>query len=654
MSWAKLLTKKAAIIALIVVSGLTWFNSITSEFSGYDDIALIVTKGKVHNGVIKAAEFYLKHPSISQNGAWSNQPSFIYRPLEWIGSALGYSLWGANAIYFHIFFNYLFHLLNSVLVFFILLRVFNDRLPLAFISSLIWTVHPLHNEAINMLTSGVGFLWATFFGLTAFLINIYSKSRNWFLIALTTLCFLIAYLGSEMAIIAAPCLTLYFFYEKQAFGRTIDWIKVLAAWLSVFLYFQLRGSVLSESHAWTAGFSEIYERVFVLAPEIFFHYLKLYFYPAVLTVDQHHQVMLSDAFMPYHLLSLAVSLLFIVAIVYFARAKEYLIAYSLLITAFSLGMVLNIIPLYVLARERYCYIFTLALTVAIVALVDKYFYRAQQLSARKNKIFISLVAIVVLAFSIRSIIRNQDWQNGEKLWTATLKNSSHDLGSQQLWRAPLLDYYSHHGTETFKPDPKKWIQLRKDFDDFIIVNNLDKAETLKRVQDQAKQNHLLDRYGYIANKSIASGLYILGKKFTFTNDAENAFKVFKLGHSYYPEHFQINESLVTMLGAKNPTTNDLFTLMDKEAQNNPYLARQLVRLAFSLNSSKFHEYAEKYAALNPNMLDLQVQHFNSLYLSGRLYEAYILAKKIQPKYTENESINNFIRSYELSRYGVSN
>ncbi len=648
MSWVNLLTKKTIIIALVLLSGLTWLNSITSEFSGYDDIALIVTKGKVHNGVMAAAKFYIKHPSISQNGAWSNQPNFIYRPLEWIGSALGYSLWGANAVYFHIFFNYLFHLLNTLVVFFILLRIFQNNIILAGASSAIWTVHPLHNEAINMLTSGVGFLFATFFALSAFLISMqakdYSKVRDWFLVIWSIISFIIAYLGSEMAIIAAPCLTLYYLYEKQTFQQAIDWIRVLAAWLSVFLYFQLRGSVLSESHAWTAGFSEIYERVFVLAPEIFFHYLKLYFYPAVLTVDQHHQVILSDPFSLYHLLCLTVSILFLAAIGYFAFKREYLIACSLIMTILSLGIVLNIIPLYVLARERYCYIFTLALTVAIVALVNKYY---------KNKVITIVFLIVVLSLSARSIIRNQDWQNGEKLWTATLKHSSHDLGLQQLWRAPLLDYYSHHGTETFKPDPKKWIQVRKEFDEFITVNKLDKLATLKRVQEQAKKNRILDKYGYTGAKTIASGLYVLGKKFTFTNDTENAFKVFKLGHYYYPEHFQINESMVTMLGAKHPAVAELFDLMDKEALHNPYLARQLVKLAFLVNSSKFHEYAEKYAALNPNMLDLQVQYFNSLYLSKRLYEAYILAKKIQPKYKENDSINNFIRSYELSRYGIS-
>lgn len=644
MSWAKRLTQKTAIIALLLVSGLTWFNSITNEFSGYDDIALIVTKGKVHNGVLSAANFYIKHPSISQNGAWSNQPNFIYRPLEWIGSALGYSIWGAKALYFHIFFNYLFHLLNTLLVFFILLRVFNGQLLPAFATAMIWTVHPLHNEAINMLTSGVGFLWATFFGLTAFLINIYPKSRNWFLIILSTLCFLIAYLGSEMAIIAAPCLTIYFFYEQQAFGRTIDWIRVIAAWLSVVLYFQLRGSVLTESHAWTAGFSEIYERVFVLAPEIFFHYLKLYFYPAVLTVDQHHQVILSDAFSPYHLLSMLFAILFAGGIIYYFRKREYLISYSLLMAVLSLGIVLNIIPLYVLARERYCYIFTLALTVAIVALVNKYY---------KNKIVILIFLIVVIALSARSIIRNQDWRNGEKLWTATLKSSSHDLGLQQLWRASLLDYYAHHGTETFKPDPDRWNKARKDFDDFILVNHLDKIELINQIKEKDKQSYLLDKYGFAGAKTIASAFYVTAKRALYKGDTILAFEILKIGHYCYPEHFQINESLVTTLGAKNPAVNELFDLMDKVALHNPYLARQLVRLALAVRSTKFHEYAKKYANLNPNMLDLQVQLFNSLYLSADFHEAYLLAKKIQPKYKENESINSFINKYELARYGLS-
>ncbi len=652
MSWDLLITKKTAILALVLISGLTWFNSITSEFSGYDDIALIAHKGKVHNGPLAAADFYLRHPSISQNGAWSNQPNFIYRPLEWIGSAIGYSIWGANPVLFHIFFNYLFHIINTILVFFILTKVFNGNLLVATVSSAIWTVHPLHNEAINMLTSGVGFLWATFFALVAFLINIHSKNysnyRDWVLLIFAMVSLFIAYLGSEMAIITAPCLSLYYLYEKQAFRQAIDWIRVAASWLTVLAYFSLRNSVLNEAHAWTAGFTEIFERVFVLAPEIFFHYIKLYFYPKILTVDQHHQVILSDFGTSYHWLALACVGCFIYAIVYFMRKQEYLIAYSSILTFLSLGIVLNIIPLYVLARERYCYIFTLALTVFIVSLIEKYFYRDQQPSIQRNRIFTLLVLVVVVALSARSIIRNQDWQNGERLWTSTIINSKQDLALVQLWSASLLDYYNNPGTKTFKTPLDKLAKLNKQFNNFIVVNNLNKAAVLNRIK--LAHNALENKYGFTGVRSMASAIYVTGKAARLQGDIKLAFEIFKLGHLYYPEHFLINEELVLILGPKNPAINKLFDLMDKEALHNPYLARQLVKLAFRVRSIRFHEFARKYQALNPSMLDLNVNLFNSLYISGRFHEAYALAKEIRHKYKEDDTIDNFIKQYEAARY----
>lgn len=238
---------KIRIGIIVLLAALAWATSITNEFVGYDDIKLIVRNERIHNDILYTINFYWNIVSGSHNVAWTNYPSVIYRPLEWTGSSLGYAIWGPRAWCFHLFVNYLFHILNSILLFFILNKIFstplneaqtklNDSilesgakdkkkskklennnfsykpitwwLPLAIIS--IWTVHPLHNEAVNMLTSGVGFLWANLFCLTAVFINLYVKDlttlKGILLIVLSWIFMFLGYHGSEMTIITAPML----------------------------------------------------------------------------------------------------------------------------------------------------------------------------------------------------------------------------------------------------------------------------------------------------------------------------------------------------------------------------------------------------------------------------------------------------------------
>ncbi len=721
LSWESLLTRKNAIIALFIISALTWASSITPEFTGYDDIKLIVNNERIHKGPLYTAKFYGNIVSDSHNVAWTNYPTVIYRPLEWFGSAVGYSIWGPNAVPFHMFFNINFHIINTILLFFIMLKVFageeaqlprlakatkegkfkgfkdntvvspkaNSSAPstravfFAFLIALLWTVHPLHSEAINMLTSGVGFLWATFFGLSAMVINIYcndlSKLRNLVLIAWSCLSFAISYCGSEMAIIAPACLLLFYIYQKLVFNREIAWGKVTLAFSSIWIYMSHRSSIVSETHAWTSNsMDEFIERLTVLAPEIFFHYIKLFFYPAVLSVDQHHQVILADAGTPYHILCFSVAALFVIGLIYYTKEAiktpysnfvkkqaSIILAFSILITGLSIGIALNIIPLYVLARDRYTYIFCLGLTTLVVFLIFNYIYAAKDnpinlkgaidLSQARNidKIFAALVLVILIAFFIRAFVRNLDWHDGEKMWYSTINSVKHDPGVQQVWRSRLLDYYKDPGTKTFIADPYLKNKCNHDFRYFVADHNLNNADTFKRIMNQHASEHMMDKYGYNGRKTISSGLFFLAMKAQEERMYREAFELFRLGHNYFPEHFQININLLVQLHDKDPkATEYLIKVMDQEATHNPFLAKGFMDTLHMIKSPHYYELAKKYRDLNPNTQVFDVFLFNASYLSGKYDQAYEAAKRIVKKYHEEKTFDQYIQLYETGRLKI--
>lgn|GEM_PF-2468362 len=709
----RLLTKKHAIITLILVAALAWCSSITPEFTGYDDIKLIVNNERIHRGPIYTAKFYGNIVSDSHNVAWTNYPTVIYRPLEWFGSAVGYMLWGPNAIPFHIFFNINFHIINTILLFFIMLKAFagedqlirraaakttgkyksfketNSSSPIAksetraiffaLIIALLWTVHPLHSEALNMLTSGVGFLWATFFCLSAFAINLYcndySKLSHLVLIAWSCISFAIAYCGSEMAIIGPFCLLLFFYYRKLVYNRDIDWLKVAVAFMSIWIYSSHRSSIVSEGHALiTDNMTEFIERLTIIAPEIFFHYIKLFFYPAVLSVDQHHQVIIVDGWTPYHILCFSVAALFVLAIPYYfiqglktpdtefnKRQANFVIAFATLLSGISIGIALNIIPLYVLARDRYTYIFCLALTVVVVFMVYRYLYMGKdnpvsftspiQLNNNRDKTIVAIALIALIGFSARAFVRNLDWHDGEKMWNSTIDSVAMDPGVQQVWRSRLIDYYKDPGTKTFKPDPVKYAKTFRDFDMFVDDYKLNDMTTYQAYKAKAESNKMWDKYAYSGRKTISSGLFFLAMLAQQQKQYRRAFDLFRLAHNYYPEHFQVNINLLVQLHDKDPkATEYLINIMDKEATHNPFLAKGFMDTLHLIRSPRYYDIAKKYRDLNPNTQVFDVFLFNASFMSGRYEEAYQAAKRIVRKYHEEKSFDNYIQLYEAGKF----
>jgi hypothetical protein len=720
MKFPKFKSLTSKILLIVVLAGLAWATSITNEFVGYDDIKLIVRNDRIHKSIGYAIKFYSNVVSDSHNVAWTNYPTVIYRPLEWVGSAIGYKILGARAWAFHLFVNYNFHILCSIIFFFILSKVFytplkgNEDLdieeakkelekekksnksksknlksnikqkfsskkagptgskvhavswwvPLAIIA--VWTVHPLHNEAVNMLTSGVGYLFATILSITAILINVYVKDlktiRGILLIAFAWVIAFIGYHGSEMTVIA-PFMLLIIFSRSI---RGLDFrkyhseaLKIFLSFSTLFIYFAHRSEIVSEKKEWLAnGIGEFYERLFVLAPQIFFHYIKLFFFPANLTVDEHHNVVLANAFTPYHLICFLVALSFVVGIFYFLYLKEdkyeihnKLISGSLFFTGFSIAISLNIIPLYVLARDRYTYFFTLGLVCTIFLLLDKYVFSritddTKKISSLRTMTIIT--GIIVIALGVRASIRSLDWRNGEVFWNKTIA-SIDDVGAKQNWRYRLMQYYLDPGTETFKADQKLKENTFKKFFNFGIDHNLFTRNVMESYIKKSRdpEFYIKNKYGYVDNKTISSGLFFIATEQLKRNQKKDAMRYFEAAHIYFPRHFQTNLQLfIHTYGGNEEMTEKLLNVLYLDAKRNSFLAKGLMDGMFFVKYPHIYKYASELRELFPKTQVFSVYAFHSAYMEKKYDEAYALAKSIIKKYHEQDIFEKFIRAYE--------
>ncbi|MDD9897367.1 MAG: hypothetical protein OXU45_00030 [Candidatus Melainabacteria bacterium] len=694
------------ILAIVIVAGLAWSSSITNEYTGYDDVKLIVNNDKVHNDLLYTLNFYWNIVSDSHNVCWTNFPTVIYRPLEWFGSAVGYKLWGPNAWAYHLFVNFNFHILNSIILFFVLSKILGtgssgtEPVPVEEIKEeprtskakakakfksktkttelesariswwvplvvvLIWTVHPLHNEAVNMLTSGVGFLWASLLCMTAFVINLYvrdlTKPMGLLLIIFAWCCQFVSYHGSEMTVIAPIVLSFVFFNsifkrDYKSYGYEIP--KIFFSITTFLAYYAHRSSIVSESGEWVAhSSSEFFERLFVVAPQIFFHYLRLFLFPAKLSMDEHHNVWLDNAYSPFHLMCFVIALAFCIGIVYFLTRQDskYLIhdriiGGAMFFAGFSISISLNIIPLYCLARDRYTYFFTMGMVLAIIAALDKYIFSRGK---SKLNLWLIILTLVISALGARAWVKSWDWHDGERFWSHAM-NSVDDIGAKQNWRYRLIQYYNDHGTKTFKPNKKLRKQAIKDFNEFGLANRLNEKAVIEKYLAEAKdpKHYIKNKYGYRGNKTIASGLFFNATTAVENKDGKNALNYFRLARFYYPEHFQTNLQLfIHMYPHDKDYAHQLLESMKKDAVNNSFLAKGLMDGMFFIKHPRSYELATLFKGRFPNTQVFHVYAFHGALMQKKFDEAYTLAKKVVLKYHENPFFDQYIKKYERGEY----
>ncbi|MEN9848027.1 MAG: hypothetical protein RL368_767, partial [Pseudomonadota bacterium] len=164
---------------------------------------------------------YLQHTQMIRALTWENLVAmfsslsmFNWHPLTWFSYALDYAIYGLNPWGFHLS-NVLFHSANSVLFFFLCLRLLNLHLALqknpspefikhawlsAALSALWFGIHPQHIESVVWIAErkDVLFLFFSLLSLIAYLR--YSETRSLRAYLGTFLCCLLAVMSKPMAV----------------------------------------------------------------------------------------------------------------------------------------------------------------------------------------------------------------------------------------------------------------------------------------------------------------------------------------------------------------------------------------------------------------------------------------------------------------------
>src|SRR5260370_22302355 len=134
---------------------------------------------------------------------------FYWQPLTWLSHMIDVTLYGLNAAGHH-FTSVSWHVLNAVLLFFVLERATGRRLRSAMVAAL-FVVHPLNLEPVIWVAERKTILCTFFFLLTLAAYGWYAERVSWKRYSVVLLCFVFALMAKPM-VVTLPLLLLLLDY----------------------------------------------------------------------------------------------------------------------------------------------------------------------------------------------------------------------------------------------------------------------------------------------------------------------------------------------------------------------------------------------------------------------------------------------------------
>jgi len=343
---------------------------------------------------------------------WTNQYQGMYIPVSytcimfitWISRIFTSTLF--NPGIFH-FFNILMHCLNSLLLFFLLKRIFKQDLAV-FFGTIVFMLHPVQVEAVAMVTEFRGLL-ATFWGIL-FLLKYDRLLRNntYRLLRLVfcLLLFVLAILSKPVAMVFFPIALLYSLLVLKTPLKKLGTLHIFLFFISLIAIYM---TTASQPGFVIQYLTPLFNRFFIWMDAVNFYLCKILI-PLGLSPSYARtpQVVL-DFWYTYVAWLIPIGLL-IILFIKRKRIPFVLFAFLVFITGFLpvSGIVPFIFQNWSTVADRYLYIPMIGIAFLITFFLTKY----------PQRIFKILCAILVIIYGIlSSVVYLPVWESNLRLWS---------------------------------------------------------------------------------------------------------------------------------------------------------------------------------------------------------------------------------------------
>jgi protein O-mannosyl-transferase len=404
------LTNVNAFVVIFIVGITVFFNCLGNKFV-WDDYPYFI-----QNIYIQKAS------TLSLFGANDFNNTGQYRPIPAIYFATLFRFFGNTPFYYHVV-QLVMHFANTMLVFIVFAKFFDRRLALFL--CLVFLVHPMQVESVSYIAAAGNILFFTF-GSLALLLGLDDKV-DWLRWLAICLLLLMSFFTKETGLLFLVVIVA----AKLIFRRGLVMLTVLCGAVVTAVYFCVRivvGRVLFDTIKFVAiGDLPIRLRL-VSMPAVIGYYIKTFFLPAQLVIDQRWVV--RNIYSADFLLSLLTLFELAVSAMLFGKylfeTNKKLLSYLLYFGIwFGAGMAMHsqLFPLDMTVADRWFY-FPMVGLLGIVGVVLTICVRNFS-----TKGMVLLAAIVVATLSVRTFVRNSDWRDELTLYKhdVGLTNNDYDL-----------------------------------------------------------------------------------------------------------------------------------------------------------------------------------------------------------------------------------
>ena len=417
------MSKKRLLFYLILLTTFAIYSASLSNWFIWDDFHLVINEESIKS--FQNLPVIFKTHLFRRVGG-----SNFYRPIQTLSFMFDYSIWKLNPFGYHLT-NVIVHLLNILLVYFFVGRIFTQPLharagfknhDIAFLVSLIFAIHPINTEAVTHISGRTDPI-SSFFFLAAFLF--YCKFRNEHkgkLFLFSILCFTFSLLTKEAALIFPLVLILYDALILRQTSVTARSLKLYAAYfLIIFIYVFYRLFFLGLPLAIPGQMA--LKSFLLTTPKILVSYLWLLFFPIHLHMERLEPA-IHSIFNPQAIISLiAIICIIWVSKIAYRRSKPlfFCISFSF-ITLFPM---LNVLAMNAPMAEHWLYLPSIGIysivSFGLVKVLDlkKPIAKQSPVTKMATLLFIGFLSF----FLIRTVFRNVEWGRPFEFYQNLLKYS---------------------------------------------------------------------------------------------------------------------------------------------------------------------------------------------------------------------------------------
>jgi len=340
---------------------------------------------------------------------------------------------GGHKAWFYRFTNIIFHALSTLIVYAIFKLQKSEKVAISV--AFLFAVHPVLVESVSWI-SGFPYVLSSFFILLSYYLYLYVKKYGGGSLSYNA-AFLLAAFSSSTAVLYISI----FFLDSIIYKQVRKFLKRfwIILTISAIAMFYLIPALVARMNSLQSDFSQTvaFTNPLIKIPIAISEYLKLIFWPQDLTL-YHSELSFNKYQYLVRLIIVLVVLVFtIFSYIKSSKNEDYkFIFFWIMFFFIALAPTLTPWGISWIVAERYVYLGS----IGIFAIIGLIFEKLSLIKSIKYYVYF-LFGIIILSLSIRTVIRNQDWQSEDTLWVATVKVSP----SSPQAHNNMGDVYSRHG-----------------------------------------------------------------------------------------------------------------------------------------------------------------------------------------------------------------